>query len=142
MMSYMNNLGLSLKDYISFTKQYFEAWNRTDAELVASCYNDDLEYRDPLVPHGITNKADFIYYLKYIFSEWPSQNMMLDTLYPYPDVKSFCVNYCFQMANNSTVIRGSGINRVIFKCDKISLNHVFLCTDELDALIKSILKRK
>jgi hypothetical protein len=138
----MGNLKLSRENYISIMKNCLKAWSQADVALVASFYCDDLDYRDPSVPQGITNKDEFIKYLKLIFSVWPSQSWILDNVYPHANDGAFSVDYKFQIANGKATIFGHGIDLMIFKNDKICLNHVYLNAEKWNDWMKNELKSK
>jgi hypothetical protein len=137
----MKKIQFSLDDYSAIMKSCLEAWNKADAELVASYYCDNLEYRDPTVPQGIVNKNDFIKYLQQIFSVWPQQKWILKNVFPHNKKGSFSIDYDFRIANNTTSIQGWGIDRIEFSGDKVRLNHVYLNADNWKDWIKNELKR-
>jgi hypothetical protein len=114
---------------ITIMKQCLEAWNRADADLVASFYTDDCDYRDPTVPAGIASRDDFIAYLKLIFKVWPSQSWVPKNVMPHTDEDAFTVDYDFRIANDRVSIKGQGMDRIEFRGDKIRLNHVYLNAD-------------
>jgi len=136
----MTRRQFSLDDYSAIMKSCLEAWNKADAELVASYYSDNLEYRDPTVPKGIVNKSDFIKYLELIFSVWPHQKWVLKNIFPHEKEGSFSMDYDFRIGNNATSIQGCGIDRIEFADDKIRLNHVYLNADKWKEWIKNELK--
>ncbi len=117
---------LSHDHYVSIIKASMAAWDKADAELVASYYCDDLDYRDPSIPQGIKNKTDFIKYLKLLFKMWPSQKWVLEHAYPHENDSTFSAEYSFQIANDKATIRGCGMDLIIFKGDKTCVNHVYL----------------
>lgn len=129
---------LSTDDYIKILKKCVAAWNRGDAEAVASFYTDDLDYRDPTVPDGITRKEDFINYLKLIFKVWPEQEWIGKTVMPHEKRGAFSVSYNFRFASGDKVIQGSGIDRIEFSGDRISLNHIYLNADRWREWIKNL----
>lgn len=129
---------LSTDDYIEILKKCVAAWNRGDAEAVASFYTDDLDYRDPTVPDGITRKEDFINYLKLIFKVWPEQEWIGKTIMPHEKRGAFSVSYNFRFASGDKVIQGSGIDRIEFSGDRISLNHIYLNADRWREWIKNL----
>jgi ketosteroid isomerase-like protein len=88
---------LSTDDYIKILEKCVAAWNRGDAEAVASFYTDNLDYRDPTVPDGITRKEDFINYLKLIFKAWPEQEWIGKMVMPH-DILESHLSECGQMA--------------------------------------------
>jgi hypothetical protein len=126
----MNKSELQRADYVAIMEGCVAAWNRGDAEGVASFYTDDLDYRDPTVPKGISNKGDFIKYLKLIFKVWPEQEWVGKEIMPHEKKGSFSVNYDFKFANGERVVKGNGIDRIEFRGDKICLNHVYLNADK------------
>lgn len=128
-------------DYISLMKRCLEAWNQANAELVASFYSDNLDYRDPVMPQGISNKADFIKYLHLMFQVWPKQQWTPKNVMPHVTEGAFSVDYDFSFANNRTSITGHGIDRIEFKGDKISLNHVYLNAEKWKDWINLELKK-
>lgn len=129
-----------LDDYSAIMRSCLEAWNEGDTELVASCYSDNLEYRDPAVPEGIGNKSDFIKYLQLIFSVWPQQKWTPKNIFPHDKEGSFSMDYDFRIGNNKTSIQGWGMDRIEFAGDKIRLNHVYLNADKWKEWIRNELK--
>jgi len=138
----MENSKLSREHFIDITNAWLAAWSKADAQLVASLYCDDLEYRDPSVPQGIKNKADFIQYLELLFKAWPSQQWKLENLYPHEDRGAFSAEYSFQIANDKTTVRGRGMDLMVLKEDKVCINHVYLNADQWNGWIAAELKRK
>ena len=138
----MENSKLSREHYVAFADAWLKAWSKADAELVASLYCDDIDYRDPSVPLGIKNKADFIQYLEVLFKAWPSQQWKLEHLYPHEENGSFSAEYSFQIANDKTAIRGRGMDLMVLKEDKICVNHVYLNADQWNSWVAAELKRK
>jgi len=136
----MKRRQFSIDDYSAIMKSCLEAWNKADAELVASYYSDDLEYRDPTTPQGIFNKGDFIKYLQLVFSVWPQQKWVPKKIFPHDKEGSFSVDYDFRIANNTTSIQGCGMDRIEFTKDKVSLNHVYLNAEKWKDWIKNELK--
>lgn len=136
----MKKKQFSLDDYSAIMKRFLEAWNKADAELVASYYSDNLEYRDPTAPQGIFNESDFIKYLQLVFSVWPQQKWVSKNVFPHDKEGSFSVDYDFKIANDTTSIQGCGIDRIEFTKDKIRLNHVYLNADKWKEWIKNELK--
>lgn len=126
----MNEKRLTHEDYVRILEGCLDAWNRADAELVASFYADDLEYRDPSVPEGITNKEDFIKYLNFIFKIWPQQSWAAKNVLPHRRDGAFTIDYRFRFANHEKAIQGDGIDRIEFAGEKIRLNHVYLNADK------------
>lgn len=136
----MKRRQFSLDDYSGIMRSCLEAWNKADAELVASYYSDNLEYRDPSVPQGIFNKSEFIKYLQLVFSVWPQQKWVPKDIFPHDKEGSFSVDYDFRIANNTTSIQGCGIDRIEFTKDKVHLNHVYLNAEKWKEWIKNELK--
>ena len=138
----MENSKLSREHYISIMKNCLEAWSQADAELVASFYCDDLDYRDPSVPQGIRTKTELVKYLKLLFKIWPIQNRVLDNVYLHENDSAFFVDYTFQIANDNTTIRGRGIDRTEFRDDRTFLNHVYLNAEKWNDWVTGELKSK
>ncbi len=138
----MKKKQFSVDDYSAIIKSCLEAWNKADAELVASYYSDNLEYRDPTVPQGITNKGDFIKYLRQIFSVWPQQKWVAKNIFSHDQEGSFSVDYDFRIANNTTSIQGWGIDRIEFSGDKVRLNYVYLNADKWKDWVKNELGKR
>jgi hypothetical protein len=136
----MKRKQFSLDDYSAIMKSCLEAWNKADAELVASYYSDNLEYRDPTVPQGIFNKSHFIKYLQLVFSVWPEQKWVPKNIFPHDKEGSFSVDYDFRIADKTTSIQGCGMDRIEFTKDKVRLNHVYLNADKWKEWIKNELK--
>ncbi len=136
----MKRRQFSIDDYSAIMKSCLEAWNKADAELVASYYSDNLEYRDPTVPQGIFNKGDFVKYLQLVFSVWPQQKWVPKNIFPHDKEGSFSVDYDFRIANETTSIQGCGMDRIEFTKDKVRLNHVYLNADKWKEWIKNELK--
>jgi len=136
----MKRRQFSIDDYSAIMKSCLEAWNKADAELVASYYSDDLEYRDPTTPQGIFNKGDFIKYLQLVFSVWPQQKWVPKKIFPHDKEGSFSVDYDFRIANKTTSIQGCGMDRIEFTKDKVRLNHVYLNAEKWKDWIKNELK--
>lgn len=111
-------------------------------DAVASFYTDDLDYRDPSVPRGITGKAEFINYLKLLFGIWPKQSWILDHIYPHKENGSFTVDYTLEFANDKISIQGRGTDLIIFQGDKICVNHVYLNAQKWNGWVTTELKRK
>jgi hypothetical protein len=138
----MENKISNRERYITLIKDCLDAWNRADVEAVASFYSDDLDYRDPSVPLGIKNKTEFVKYLKLLFKIWPSQSWILDKVYSHTTEGSFNVDYTFRFANEKTSIIGKGIDLIIFKDDKVCVNHVYLNAAKWNDWITNELKGK
>lgn len=138
----MGNPRLSRERHIALIKDCLDAWNKADVEAVASFYCDDLDYRDPSVPQGITNKTEFVKYLKLLFKIWPKQSWILDHVYPHKNDGSFSVDYTFQFSNDKIAIRGRGIDLIIFKGDKTCVDHVYLNAEKWNNWITNELKSK
>ena len=136
----MKKKQFSLDDYSAIMKSCLEAWNKADAELVASYYSDNLDYRDPTTPQGIFNKGDFIKYLQLVFSVWPQQKWVPKKIFPHDKEGSFSVDYDFRIANKTTSIQGCGMDRIEFTKDKVRLNHVYLNAEKWKDWIKNELK--
>ena len=136
----MGKRKLSLDDYTTLMKNCLDAWNSADPEKVADYYTEDLDYRDPTVPDGIASRAEFIKYLKLIFKVWPIQEWVPRTVYPHAEDGSFSVDYEFKIANEKKTIRGRGIDRIVFRDDKIKLNHVYLNAEKWKEWISRELK--
>jgi hypothetical protein len=136
----MKRRQFSIDDYSAIMKSCLEAWNKADAELVASYYSDNLEYRDPTMPQGIFNKGDFIKYLQLVFSVWPQQKWVPKNIFSHDKEGSFSVDYDFRIANNTTSIQGCGMDRIEFTKDKVRLNHVYLNAEKWKEWIKNELK--
>ena len=131
---------LSLEDYTALMENCLDAWNKADPEKVADYFAEDLEYRDPRVPDGITGRAKFIKYLRLIFKVWPIQEWVPRTVYPHAEEGSFTVDYEFKIANEKKSIRGRGIDRITFRGDKIKLNHMYLNAEKWKDWIRHELK--
>jgi SnoaL-like domain len=136
----MEKKRLSLDDYIDLMKNCLNAWNNADPGKVADCYTEDLEYRDPTVPDGITNRADFIDYLRLIFKVWPIQEWIPKNIYPHAEEGSFSIDYAFKIANEKKTIRGNGMDRIVFHNEKIKLNYVYLNAEKWKDWIRYELK--
>lgn len=126
----------SIDDYTRIMTDCLSAWNRADPELVASFYADELDYRDPTVPAGISTRKEFIAYLKLVFSVWPRQNWAPTHVMSHGKEGAFSIEYEFSIANDAATIRGSGMDRMEFTGGKISLNHVYLNADRWKVWIK------
>jgi len=127
----------SLIDYTSIMNDWLAAWNKADAELTASFYTDELDYRDPTVPQGIFKKEEFIKYLKLIFKVWPNQKWVARNIMPHASEGSFSADYEFKISNGRTTIQGCGMDRIEFKGNKVCLNHVYLNADQWKEWIKN-----
>jgi hypothetical protein len=138
----MENSKLTGERYISIMKDSLKAWSQADVDSTASFYCDDLDYRDPSVPQGITNKAEFVKYLKLLFKIWPKQSWILNNVYPHVNDGAFCVDYTFKFANDKTSISGCGMDLTIFKDDKICVNHVYLNAQKWNDWVTQELKSK
>lgn len=122
----MSSSTASLKKYILVLDDFIKAWNRADARAVADFYTDDLDYRDPSVPKGISNKKELIEYLELMFQVWPKQEWIPGDIFPHETPGAFTGCYEFKIANDHTEITGIGMDRLEFEGDKIRLNHVYL----------------
>ncbi len=136
----MEKVKLTRDEYIRLMEGCLAAWNRADAEAVASFYSDTLDYRDPTVPGGISNKKDFIGYLKLIFRVWPEQQWVPKTIMQHADEGAFTIDYTFRIGNGKKSIGGNGMDRMEFEGDKVRLNHVYLNADKWKDWIKNELK--
>lgn len=137
----MEKVQMPSHDYVALMKRWLDAWNRADAEAVASFYADHFDYRDPVMPQGISNKEDFIKYLQLMFQVWPEQQWTSKNIIPYAGEGSFSADYDFRFANSRTAISGHGIDRIEFRGDKISLNHVYLNADKWKDWLRGELKK-
>ena len=114
-----------------------QAWNRADAEAVASFYTDDLDYRDPSAAKGLTDKKAFIDYLSVsMFTVWPQQEWVIGELFQHKNDEAFTGTYRFTIANNKTTITGIGMDLIEFRGDKIRKNHVYLNADKWNSWLK------
>ncbi len=50
--------------------EFLQAWNSRDVDMVASCYSENLVYRDPNTRGEITDQPSFRRYLKKLLSSW------------------------------------------------------------------------
>jgi hypothetical protein len=136
----MGKTALTNAEYVKLMEQCLDAWNTSDPALVASFYADDLDYRDPTVPEGIFRKDAFIDYLKLIFKVWPEQQWTPLQVMPHAETGDFSIEYEFRIAREGKEIRGRGMDRMEFRDDKISLNHVYLNADKWKDWIRDELK--
>jgi hypothetical protein len=134
--------GLTIDEYSAIMRECLGAWNRANAELTASFYTDDADYRDPSIPGGVSNRADFIAYLKILFKVWPRQQWIPREIHPHLKAGSFSITYDFIFANDRAEIRGHGIDIMEFRGKKIALNHVYLNADSFRDWITQELHKK
>ena len=55
---------------LEITERFLDAWNTGDPETVASCYTDDVVYRDPNTNGTINGGADLRRYLVKLLAAW------------------------------------------------------------------------
>ncbi len=127
---------LTHDDYAKILSECIQAWNRGDADAVASFYTDDLDYRDPSVPKGIRTKKDFVDYLRLMFSVWPEQQWLADKTYIHIDEAACTATYRFRIANDKVDITGIGADLIEFRGDKIHTNYVYLNADKWNSWLK------
>jgi hypothetical protein len=139
---FMKKSKLSLEEYIERMEGCVDAWNRADAELVASYYSDTIDYRDPTVPAGIGSKKELVEYLELIFKVWPRQQWTAKKVMPHAEQGAFSVDYAWKIANDAKSLSGTGIDRIEFEGDKIRLNHVYLNAEKWKEWIGNELKKK
>jgi hypothetical protein len=132
---------LTVEEYRAILDRWLEAWTRADAEAVASFYADTFDYRDPSAPGGIFNRADFIKYLHSMFRLWPSQKWTATGVMPHAHPGFFSAEYEFQIAGGGKTIRGTGMDRVEFTGDRITLNHVYLNAEQWNRWVKKELEQ-
>ncbi len=139
----MGKTMLTRTEQIRLMEECLAAWNRADAEAVASYYCDEgLDYRDPTVPEGIRNRRDFVNYLNLIFKAWPQQQWTPKKTMPHEEEGVFSIEYTFRIANATKSLRGTGMDLMEIEGDRIRLNHVYLNADKWKEWIKNELKAK
>lgn len=116
-------------DHFGLLKRCLETWNRADAEAVAECYSEELDYRDPNVPQGIRTRREFVRYLKLLFRKYPRQEWEPTDVMAHEKPGAFSVCYRYRYANAREDVTGAGMDRIEFDGEKIRLNWVFLNPD-------------
>lgn len=127
---------LSAAEYTSLLEACLQAWNRADAEEVASFYAVQLDYRDPNVPEGLKTNAEFARYLRILFRKWPVQEWVPGEVFPHGRPWAFSVCYRFRFGDGKREIKGLGMDRIEFEGSKIRLNWVYLNAEGWGRLLR------
>ncbi|MDP9228092.1 MAG: nuclear transport factor 2 family protein [Actinomycetota bacterium] len=63
--------GLSPEEAKRFAERWLPAWSGNDPERLASFYDDDCFYSDPVVPDGIEGKEALLDYFRTLLARFP-----------------------------------------------------------------------
>jgi ketosteroid isomerase-like protein len=69
-------------DIAQFNRDWLAAWSDKDVPKLLEFYSNDVQYRDPAVPQGLTGQAALKTYLTQLFANTPPMRYEPETVWP------------------------------------------------------------
>jgi len=110
---------------LEITERFLDAWNTGDPETVASCYTDDVVYRDPNTNGTINGGADFRRYLVKLLAAW-DMTWALREAYLFEDGNGCAALWhaTAKKSGGSQVVEFDGMDLVLVEGELVSRNEV------------------
>lgn len=114
------------KHFSELVARFLDAWNTQDVEAVASCYTDDVVFRDPNTRGSVIGGEALRRYLRKLFANW-RMTWATREIFPFEgtDGAAFLWHATFQKPSGDLVIEADGMDLVILRGDKIARNEVY-----------------
>lgn len=103
-----------------FVTEWLASWTGGNSEKILTFYHDDIFYRDPAHPQGISGKANFKKYLDKLLAKYPDWKWEVVSL-------EEGVNGRFYLKWRATILdfQEEGMDLIEMKDGLISINEVY-----------------
>jgi ketosteroid isomerase-like protein len=125
--------GLSEAEAKEFAARWLPAWSGNDPERLAAFYSDDVFYRDPAVPGGVSGKKALLAYFRALLARFPEWVWTNTGATPMED--GFLNHWHATIPIGGTVVECDGVCTVRLRDGLIDRNEVFFDRSELIAAI-------
>lgn len=105
----------------NFCRAWLATWTGNQPEKLIGFYTDDVYYRDPARPHGITGKQDLFVYFQKLLAKYP--DWLWSIVETFPVKNGFILKW--QAQKNSAAEKFFGLDIVELRDDKIMRNEVY-----------------
>ena len=115
-------------DLADLNKRWLQAWSDKNVAALLAFYSDDVVYKDPQVPQGVTGQAQLGTYLKGLFDSAPPMRYDPEEIWLTPN--GYCGRwYCVigEDQDAAPAMRGFDLC-VLDSAGKIALNEVYVHT--------------
>ena len=111
------------QDFEEFCRRWLVAWTGNQPERLIEFYSDDVLYRDPARPDGITGKAALSDYLRKLLRKNPDWVWSAKEIIP--SGKGFVLKWTATIPVASRTVIVDGLDIVEVSGEQISRNEVF-----------------
>lgn len=112
-----------------FASRWLPAWTGNDPERLAAFYTDDVFYRDPTVPAGVSGKPEFVRYLRRLLGNNPDWVWTQVEAIPMQD--GFLNRWHAEIPLGDEVVSCDGVCTVQMREQLIYRNEVYFDTHQL-----------
>ena len=114
---------MNRNDALLFCQRWLPLWTGNQPERLIEVYSEDVFYRDPAKPDGITGKANLLAYLRKQLVSFPEWVWEAEDVFPIEG--GFALRWKATIPLGDAVIRETGMDLVLVQDGKVIRNEVY-----------------
>jgi len=125
---------------LKLCQTWLPLWTGNRPEHLVQVYAEDVFYRDPARPDGISGKRAFLDYLRKLLTTFPDWTWMADDVFPIEG--GFVLRWKARIPVGNMIVQETGMDLVLVENGRITRNEVYFDRSALLAALKEQDRRR